>query len=128
MIRLITLNSAAEAHLICGRLENYGIVSMITNENFSNLLPMYNGMMGSGVQILVKEEDFEKAYEILQKDLKPPMEKPICPFCHSKNVKLGIGKQKSAKIFNILLSLFLVIPFGNQKPKYFCSDCKEEFD
>ncbi|WP_083631338.1 putative signal transducing protein [Labilibacter marinus] len=51
--RLITCDNAFEANLIKGRLESEDIPCILTNENISNLLPSYNHLMGSGVQVLV---------------------------------------------------------------------------
>ena len=45
---LITCNNAIEANLIKGRLEVEGVQSFTTSENISNLIPMYNNMLGGG--------------------------------------------------------------------------------
>ncbi len=48
---LKTCNTPFEANLIKGMLENKDINCFLTNENFSNLMPHYNGIMGAGVQV-----------------------------------------------------------------------------
>ena len=124
-IILTTCNSSFEATLIKGMLENNGIRCFLTNENFSNLLPIYNGMMGAGVQIMIDDSDLEKAQKLI---LSPSQEIKIeCPFCNSSNIQFGLGSDKIKKIFVILISLFTLVPFGNIKNIYYCKDCKKEF-
>ncbi len=65
---LTTVNSAVEAHLIKGMLNNNGIECMITNENVSTILPHYNNMLGGGIRIMVAEEDFDKAYQLVNNE------------------------------------------------------------
>ena len=64
-VRLTTCNTSYEAHIIKGNLESEGIPSILTNENMSNL---YSGLISafSGVDILVNENDLERAKEILK--------------------------------------------------------------
>lgn len=115
---LITSESLAEAHILKGRLLNEGIDCFLTNENFVNLMPLCNNMLGSGIQIIVLEKDREKAREI-NLDL-------ICANCSSQNIGLGLGKRKGFTIFNIIIALLSAFPMGNLKLKYYCKDCKTE--
>jgi len=64
--KVLTCDNHAEAHIMQGRLENEGIACFLTNEISTTLLPQFNNMMGSAVQILVREEDLEKARAILK--------------------------------------------------------------
>jgi len=64
--RLLTSSSLSEAHIIQGKLDSEGIDCFLTNENISSLLPINNSML-LGVQVFVKETDYQKAYEILNK-------------------------------------------------------------
>ncbi len=66
---LTTVNTAVEAHLIKGMLNNNGIECMITNENVSTILPHYNNMLGGGIRIMVAEEDFDKAITLVNDHL-----------------------------------------------------------
>ena len=60
MIRLTTCPNVFNANLLKGALENEGIPAMLSNE-------IMCGYMGTqGVDILVKEEDFEAAKKILE--------------------------------------------------------------
>ncbi len=126
IIRILTCDNLTEAHLVKGRLENEGINCFLTNQNFTNLVPMYNNMMGAGIQIMIEEKNYEKAYEILQDKINPKTENIICPNCGSNNIKLGLGKYKGFKLLNIFIAIFSFLPLGNLKPKYYCKDCNSE--
>jgi Zn finger protein HypA/HybF involved in hydrogenase expression len=125
-IVLKTCNNAVEATLIKGKLENNGITCFLTNENFSNLMPHYNGMMGGGVQIIINDLDFENAQKLIEEQL--ISNEMVCPNCNSDNVSFGLGSSgKIKKIVTIFLSLFVWIPFGNIRNTFYCKDCKTEF-
>jgi hypothetical protein len=122
---LTTCNNVIEANLIKGMLENNGIKCFLTNENFSSLMPHYNGMMGAGVQIIIDEKDMPQAKELL---LSEPKESDLeCPSCGSSNVSFGLGSNWIKKFLAILFSLFIWMPFGNIKRIYYCQECKTEF-
>lgn len=123
---LLTCDNLAEAHMIKGRLNNVGIECFLTNQNFTNLMPLYNNMMGSGVQIMIFENDLIIARQLLKDKLEPDNTEILCPYCGSDSIGLGMGKYKGLKIFNMLIAILMFIPLGNLKPKYYCKDCKKE--
>lgn len=125
-VTLITCDNLTEAHLIKGKLSNEGIDSFLTNENFTNLMPLYNNMLGSGVQIMVFANDYQRARELVKENIEPQNIDIVCPHCGSDNIGLGLGKNKVMKIFNIIMAILSAIPLGNLKPKYYCKNCKEE--
>ena len=125
---LITSDSLTEAHIIKGRLLNDGINCFLANENFTNLMPLYNNMLGSGIQIIINEKDIEKARIIIKDKIEPNNNELICPNCGSDNIGLGLGNGKAFKIFNIIIALISFLPIGNLKPKYYCKDCKTEIN
>ena len=120
---LVTVYNSQEAALIKGNLANHGISSFIANDTSSTLLPYLNGMMGSGIHVMVFEQDMQKAIEIIS-----PQEviRKLCPNCKSENIKYGLGKSKS-KILLIIISLLAWIPFTNISNTYHCADCNYEF-
>jgi hypothetical protein len=122
---LTTCNNAIEANLIKGMLENNGIKCFLTNENFSSLMPHYNGMMGAGVQIVVDKNNLDQAKGLLSSQ---PKESDLaCPNCGSSDVRFGLGSNWIKKFFAVLLSLFVWMPFGNIRSIYYCHDCEIEF-
>ena len=127
-VRLFTCENITEAYLIKGRLLNEGIDCFLTNQNFTNLVPLYNNMMGSGIQIIIFEDDYSKAREIIADKIDPDNTELICLNCGSSNIKLGLGKRKRFKIINVIIALISFLPIGNLTPKYFCKDCKTEIN
>ncbi len=122
---LTTCKNSFEANLIKGLLATNGIHCFLINENFSNLLPNFAGMMGTGIQIFVEETDLIQARNLISSNQN--LEQPRCPNCNSYNVNFGIGQNKIGRIFTIILSLLVWIPFGNIQNTYYCKDCKTEF-
>jgi len=119
-----TCNDTFEANLIKTRLIDSGIDCFLTNENFTSLLPGYNGMVGAGIQIMIDDKDVDKANALLGQDSDTKIK---CPNCDSENVIFGLGHKKFSKIILILLSLLIGTPFNNVKLSYYCKDCKTEF-
>ena len=124
-VRLTTCSNAIEANMIKNLLENEEIACFLTNENFTTLMPGCSGILGSGIQIFVDEDDYEKAIEILHNQQKT--DEVTCPYCNSKNVTFGLGEKKVKKIFVVILSLMAGAPFGNVNSTYYCNNCRKEF-
>ncbi len=122
---LITCNNSVEANLIKGMLENNGIESFLANENFTNLMPHLNGVLGAGVQVMVDKKDLRMAQELLEAQRNT--DETICPDCGSNNITTGLGTNGFKKIITVLISLFAWIPLGNLKRTHYCKDCKTEF-
>ncbi|MBQ0046071.1 MAG: DUF2007 domain-containing protein [Prevotellaceae bacterium] len=64
-VKLISCENSFKANVIKGRLESEGVSCMLKNENFNFL---YGGLLNSsssGVDVVVLEEDFERAVSIL---------------------------------------------------------------
>ena len=94
-INLYTVDNSYEANFIKENLADEGIECMLTNENFTNLMPYLNGMLGSGIQILVDKDDYDRAKQIL--DNKNSAEIKVCPNCDSTNIKYGLGTKHRLK-------------------------------
>jgi predicted RNA-binding Zn-ribbon protein involved in translation (DUF1610 family) len=120
---LTACHNAAEAHLIKGKLLNAGIDCFLTNENMTTLAPHHNQYLNAGVRIMVKEEDLNKARELIKEKLEPVSEIHACPNCGSKDLLLGFGKRKPLKIFYIFVVIMAAMPLGKLRPKYFCITC-----
>jgi len=124
IINLTTCNTSIEANMIKGLLDSEGIECFLTNENFTTLMPGYNGMLGSGIQVMIDEAEYERATEILSKQTTEELK---CPNCGSENIIFGLGEKKFKKIVVVILSALFAIPFNNIRNTYYCKDCKTEF-
>ena len=92
-VKLITCNDAMKAHILQGALENEGIESILHNENFSTL---YKSCVSNiaGVDILVADEDYENAVQVLRDNDSWPEELTLCPYCGSSDIQLVLRKGK----------------------------------
>lgn len=125
-INLHTADNSYEANFIKESLADEGIECMLTNENFTTLMPHLNGMLGSGIQILVDTADYDRAKEILDKRNNADIQ--VCPNCNSKNIKYGLGtKHRFKKLFAIMIALVIASPVRHIGQTYYCRDCKTEF-
>lgn len=122
-IRLTTCFSVVEAHFIKDKLNNEGIECFLTNENITNLLPFYNNMLGSGIQVYIFEDDYQRASELIKDDINPPKEKILCPYCGSDKIGLKFGFRN---LMNIMMSAFTYAVSDQRKPKCYCKNCKKE--
>ena len=125
-IRLITCDTITDAYFVKNKLNNEGIDCFLTNQNFTSLLPNYYNLFGSGVQLFVMERDYEKSKELVIDKLEPELVDKVCPYCGSTDIKMGLGKHRILKLFNILLAIIIAIPIGNLRVRYYCKTCKEE--
>ena len=127
-LRLITCNDAMQAHIIQGALENEGIESVLHNENFSSLMKGYSSEI-AGVDIMIVEKDYDKAFDILKNGGFIALERKLCPHCGSADITLKPKKDKKIKMFfAILSSVLLAIPPGNNHWEYRCNQCYERFE
>jgi len=125
IIRLTTCNSIIEAYFLKNSLENENIDCFLTNENFTTLVPIYNGMLGAGIQLMIDEKDYVKSSELIHKPA--ANDRILCPNCNSTNISFGFGSKKGLKTLGVVMSLITLVPFGNIKRYYYCKDCKCEF-
>lgn len=125
IVRLTTCNDIYESHKIQDLLEAEGIECFTTNEHITTLMPIYNGMMGAGIQVMVDDSDLEKATELLQ--LMTQGDTLVCPYCGSENIGFGLGAEKRHKIVQIIISLVLLVPFGRESYTHYCKDCNKDF-
>jgi hypothetical protein len=128
MRRLTTVSNSIEATFLQHALDMEGIDSFITNEHTSTMLPHLYGMLGHGIQIMVREADYDKAKGILTAKQNEGQTR-ACPHCGSLDIGFGMkGKKRLLDRLLIFLSVISVIPMGNIKNKYYCQHCGEDFE
>lgn len=113
LVLLKTVDSPIEAAMVCNNLENEGIEVFKLNETFSSLVPGYYGILGSGIQLMIEEENLERATSILGDNT----QKTQCPDCKSENVELSERKLK------LFFTLLFAAPVGNLLNDFVCKDC-----
>lgn len=125
-INVCTVDNSFDAKFIKDYLANEGIECIVTNENFTTMMPHLNGMLGAGIQVLVDKDDFERASEILNKRNSRDIE--VCPNCGSSNISYGLGsRHRFKKLFALLIAFVIATPVRHVKQTHFCKDCSTEF-
>ncbi len=119
---LTTYDSTINANLLRAKLEHEGIPCFLNNEHFTNLMPHYFNILGSGVQILVPTDQLEQAKEIAKLD----DGRMTCPNCGATNIKNDLESPKN-KLKLILIALLIAVPIGNLLNRYRCLECGQKF-
>jgi predicted nucleic-acid-binding Zn-ribbon protein len=125
IIVLRNFDTSLEANLAKTKLDAYGIPCFLTGENLSNLYPVNNPKF-SGVRLHLFSKDEVQARQILS-EVVPTADEELtrCPRCRSANIELTYTKKFNARIFTILITIFLAL-FPLRKV-YRCLDCEHEF-
>lgn len=113
----------AQSHLAFihkGVLEENGIDAFVFGENFMNTFPNMYGILHAGIELRVREADYEKAVSLLKTE---DEETVCCPNCGSADMVYGFGKKGFAEILFSVLSVLVWTPFGNIKRQYYCKNC-----
>lgn len=127
-VRLITCNDSFQAQVIQGALNNEGIASVLHNVHTSDVLRGFDSSV-TGVDILVYENDYEKARSLLKENQMIPEDLKYCPYCHSDDIKLTVRNGKRIRaFFSALLSMLAAAPPGTNHWEYVCNHCKKHFD
>ena len=121
IVKLMTCDSATQAHIVQGALQNEGIDSMLRNENMSTLL--------AGVDILVGEKDYEAAISLLEQNQMIPEQLKYCPFCGSPDIKFVLRKgHRMRAVAAVIASLLASAAPGTNHWEYVCNQCKGRFE
>jgi len=134
---VISRTFPSEAHMVQGYLESEGIETILKDELTTQVNNLYSNAVG-GVKVMVREEDYENAQQILKKggylnpekpqkielvNLTATTEKKQCPFCHSEN----IGKKKTPDVITLIISIILGLIFPFIRRSKLCFDCGKEW-
>lgn len=131
--KTITCNTTVEAEGLRARLMEEGIQSVRYDETNSKVA---RGIMDATMDIMVREEDYDRAKAIYDQMLKEQEAiLPWCPKCGSENTeKLTEKEMKKGRLAAFLAScaanMFLGFLFKNQMSteKYRCKDCGKVFE
>jgi hypothetical protein len=129
---LSTANSLLEAELLVTRLRAHNIEAEIPDRHTAGINPLLTPVMG-GVRITVHEEDWPKAFQILNapedssshlvadelRDYEPTAES--CPICKSTDVT---PNRPSHSLLDSILSYGLGAMFVVQRKRMRCASCK----
>lgn len=122
---------SSEATIYKGKIESEGIEVYMRDTATVDANPLYSNAIG-GVKLYVKNEDAEKAIQILSHisefSLDDNNQLIKCPNCSAEQIQMMTSikdiKSLLAFIFSALISIY---PF-HTKHKYKCQNCKFEFN
>ncbi len=129
-----TYSDSVEANIALSKLQANAIPCFLTNERVNDLLWHMKVGLG-GIQLMVDENDFEKAYKVLSSENTPITDEEtgdiICSYCGSNNIKYG--PQTNAKLnlvgfLKLLISLIIMTPAPVANRQYHCFNCEKDFD
>lgn len=92
---------------------------------------MYKSCVSSiaGVDILVADEDYEKAVQVLRQNQSWPEELTLCPYCGSSDIKFVLRKgHKLRAVGAAVLSMLAAAPPGDNHWEYTCQQCHQAFE
>ena len=127
IVPLKRFDNSFQANIVKGRLETEGIECFLTNDNLTTLFPQFTNLMGMGIDLMVSEENYEKAIEILNEKKEQSSAMTMCPNCNSENIKKKYSKYNFPKWIVFVFSILVYLPFVHSKYTYVCMDCKTEF-
>ena len=128
--KIATFQYSSEARIFKGKLESEGIEVFMRDNNTVDSNPLYSNAVG-GVKLFVKNDNFDKATDILSKisqySLDDNEKLMKCPKCGAEQIDMVTSIKDLKSFLAFLFSVFLiVIPFYS-KHKYKCDNCKFEF-
>ena len=116
-----------DAHIVFGRLQNEGIHCWLKNEATTTLVPMWTTAIG-GIQLMVQNEQLQRAGLILKTIADEKKSNCLCPTCFSHNVAYINSLRKPLNWLSAALTFFLGDYALMPEQRYHCFYCGAEFD
>jgi DNA-directed RNA polymerase subunit RPC12/RpoP len=124
-ILLQSFTNYIDAHIILGRLQEEGINCWLKDENVVTVNPILTNAAG-GIKLMVSEDQFEKAQNLLLQFDKEKRNSFTCPYCSSGNIELISSNREPANWLSVLTG-FLFFNYAMPVKTWHCFDCGKEF-
>lgn len=129
--KIAVFQYSSQSMIFKGKLESEGIEVFMRDNNTIDSNPLYSNAVG-GIKLFVREEDFDKATDILSEishySLDDNDELIKCPKCGAEKINMITSIRDIKSLLAFLFSILIVlIPFYS-KHKYKCDECNFEFE
>jgi DNA-directed RNA polymerase subunit RPC12/RpoP len=124
-ILLQSFTNYIDAHIIFGRLQEEGINCWLKDENLATINPILTNATG-GIKLMVAEDQFEKAQNLLSEFDQEKRKNFTCPYCSSGNIELISSNKEPANWLSVLTG-FLFFNYAMPVKTWHCFDCGKEF-
>ncbi len=116
-----------DAHLLMSRIESEDIECWLQDENTVTINPILTNVVG-GIKLLVKKEDFKRAYEIFRETEDNRKQAIECPICKSHNIELVSTPRKASNWISAIFGFLFANYAMPVDTVYHCFDCGREFE
>lgn len=116
-----------DAHIILGRLKEEDIDCWLKNEATATIIPVWTTAIG-GIQLMVPQNQLQKAGFVLQKIAEEKKSNRICPHCFSHNVEYINTMRKPVNWLSAAITFLLGDLALMPEQRYHCFHCGAEFD
>lgn len=114
-----------DANILLGRLQAAGIDCWLKDENLVTVNPLWTNAAG-GIKLMVAQNQFEEAQQLLRQFVTEKQEKFVCPQCGSGNIELVSSPREKANWLSVLLG-FLLFTYAMPIKTWHCFSCGAEF-
>jgi len=119
-------NNYVDAHIARGVLEEEGIHCWLQDENTLTIDPILTNAVG-GIKVMVRKEDAQKAWDILERIKQEQKAAVTCPKCGSHNTEKVSTPRKPMNWLSAITTFFLGEYAIAVDMMHHCFDCGHEF-
>lgn len=126
IVILNAYNNYVDAHIARGVLEEEGIHCWLQDENTLTIDPILTNAVG-GIKVMVRKEDAQNAWDILERIKQEQKAAVVCPECGSHNTEQVSTPRKPMNWLTTITTFFLGSYAIAVDMMYHCFDCGHEF-
>ncbi|NMM50210.1 putative signal transducing protein [Marinigracilibium pacificum] len=127
LVLLLREYDYSNAHIMRSKLQRHGVPVILIDEETSVTLPHLKTLIG-GIGLMVLEDDYEMARNILGLEHKEPTPIIACPHCNSINA-FPVEEKSFHQVLNRIINIFSPENIAtSKKDKYLCHNCGNTFN
>lgn len=115
-----------DAHIVLGRMQEENIQCWLKDENTVTLDPILTNAVG-GIKLMVAEDQYEKALELLRLFRTEKRNNYACPKCNSHDIERISSPRNPSSWFGVFIGFFTSFALASEHT-WHCFQCKAEFE